>query len=169
MTADLVREIYRYNAWANRRVFDVAKTLPPEEYHRDLRSSFGGIHGTLAHIVGAERLWLSRWLGAPVTLLGPADFSALTDVLRTWEEVEAEQRAYLQGLTDAGLDASVTVKASSGGAYVHTLRETLLHTVEHSSYHRGQVITLLRQLGHRPPGPSYNLMGFYREHARRAG
>jgi uncharacterized damage-inducible protein DinB len=108
-------------------------------------------------------------VGDPVTLLGPADFPGLAEVLRTWEEVEAEQRDFLQGLTDAGLDVTVTVKASSGGAYVHSLRETLLHTVEHSSYHRGQVITLLRQLGHRPPAPSFNLMGFYREHARRAG
>jgi uncharacterized damage-inducible protein DinB len=169
MTGDQVRELFRFNTWANRRLFHFAATLSPDDYRKDLRSSFGGVHGTLAHIVGAERLWLHRWLGSPATLLGPADFAALEDVVRTWDEVEAERAAFLAGLDDARLDDPVNVKASKGGAYVHSLRETLLHAVEHSSYHRGQVITLVRQLGHTPPAPSFNLMGFYRTEARRAG
>src|SRR5437879_11372559 len=65
MTADETRELFGYNAWANRLLFDAAAALSDEVYQRDLKSSFGGIHGTLAHIVWAEQLWLCRWLGRP--------------------------------------------------------------------------------------------------------
>jgi uncharacterized damage-inducible protein DinB len=163
MTADEVRELFQYNAWANRRLFAVARDLPSGDYYKDLGSSFGGVHGTLAHIVGAEQLWLRRWLGAPATLPGAKDFAALDDVAAAWERVEAERGAFLAGLTDAALGAVVTIRPTTGGAYTHALRETLLHAVEHSSYHRGQVVTLVRQLGRRLPAPSFNLIHFYRE------
>lgn len=168
MTADEVRELFRYNTWASRRVFDVAAQLPPEHYAKDLGSSFGGIHGTLAHITAAERVWLDRWLGQPGKLLGPADFAGLPAVVALWEAVEAERTPFLDSLDDRRLEDPITARSSGGGTYVNTLRETVLHVVEHSSYHRGQVITLLRQLGHTPPPPSYNLMGYFRERARRA-
>ena len=58
-------ELFRYNAWASRIMFDAAAQLPEEQYHRDMKSSHGGIHGTLAHTVWAEHLWLNRWLVRP--------------------------------------------------------------------------------------------------------
>ncbi len=90
MTSDEVRELFGYNAWANRRIFDAVAHLSGEQYRRDMKSSFGGIHGTLCHIVWAEHLWLSRW-GAtpPPTVAQGADLATLPDVRTRWEEVEA--------------------------------------------------------------------------------
>ncbi len=162
MTADEVRELLGFNGWANRRIFDGVAALPPEQYLRDLKSSHGGIHGTLCHIVWAEHLWLNRWLGKPnpATPQGK-DLVGLAEVRRRWEEVEAERGRFLAGLTDAQLAASITIQPTTGGAFVHTYLQTLQHAVDHSSYHRGQIITLLRQLGVKPP--STGLIGFYRE------
>jgi len=162
MTADQVRELFAFNAWANRRIFDGVAALPAEQYLRDLKSSHGGIHGTLCHIVWAEHLWLNRWLGKPnpATPQGK-DLVGLAEVRRRWEEVEAERGRFLAGLTDAQLAASITIQPTTGGAFVHTYLQTLQHAVDHSSYHRGQIITLLRQLGVKPP--STGLIGFYRE------
>ena len=162
MTADQVRELFGFNAWANRRIFDGVAALPAEQYLRDLKSSHGGIHGTLCHIVWAEHLWLNRWLGKPnpATPQGK-DLAGLADVRRRWEEVEAERGRFLAGLTDAQLAASITIQPTTGGAFVHSYLQTLQHAVDHSSYHRGQIITLLRQLGVKPP--STGLIGFYRE------
>ena len=58
-------ELFDYNGWANRTIFDAVARLPDEQYFRDLKSSYGGIHGTLCHIVWAEQLWLHRWLVKP--------------------------------------------------------------------------------------------------------
>jgi len=162
MTADEVRELLAYNAWANRKFFDALASLPEEQYHRDLQSSFGGIHGTLAHIVWAEQLWLHRLLGkpAPATPQG-RDLATLADVRARWESVEAERGGFLAGLRDADLTATRSVQPTTGGAYVHSLRQIFRHVVDHSSYHRGQIVTLLRQLGVKPPASG--LMFYYRE------
>ena len=162
MTADETRELFGYNSWANRLLFDAAATLSDELYHRDLKSSFGGIHGTLAHIVWAEQLWLCRWLGRsnPAVPQG-RDLGSLAAVRARWEEVEAERRAFLHGLSDAGLAETRTVKPSTGGEFRHSFAEMVRHVVDHSSYHRGQVVTMLRQVGVAPP--TTGLIYYYRK------
>ena len=164
MSIALVRELFEFNAWAHRRIFDALAPLPEDQYFRDLKSSHGGIHGTLCHIVWAEQLWLHRWLRRPPPAVAQGrDLTSLAEVRTRWETVEAERLAFLEGLTDAMLAATLTVQPTMGGAYVHTYWETLQHTVDHSSYHRGQIVTLLRQLGVQPP--STGLILFYREQA----
>jgi uncharacterized damage-inducible protein DinB len=154
-------ELFAYNAWANRAIFDAVGTLPDEQYARDLKSSHGGVHGTLAHIVWAEHLWLNRWLTRPNPAVPQgADLRTLAEVRTRWEAVEAERGGWLSGLSDRGLAETRAVKPSSGGEYVHTLGQMFRHLINHSSYHRGQVVTLLRQLGAKPP--STDLILYYR-------
>src|SRR5438445_11466576 len=99
MTADETRELFGYNAWANRLLFDAAAALSDEVYQRDLKSSFGAIDGTLAHIVWAEQLWLCRWLGRPNPAVPQGgDLTSLAAVRAGWKEREAERRATLAGL-----------------------------------------------------------------------
>ena len=161
MTINEVLELFAYNAWANRKIFDAAAGLAEEQYNRDLKSSHGGIHGTLAHIVWAEQLWLHRWLSRPNPAISQGkDLSGLGAVRARWEDVEAERGTFLQGLTPARLDETRAVKPSTGGEYVHTLRQMFRHTVDHSTYHRGQVVTMLRQVGAVPPNTG--LIVFYR-------
>ena len=162
-----VRELYDYNAWAHARIFEALGRLPAEQYVRDLRSSHGGIHGTLCHIVWAEELWLNRWLGKPNPAVAQGkDLASLAAARARWEEVERARAAFLRALTDAGLAGTITIKPTTGGAYVHTYLQTLQHVVDHSSYHRGQIITMLRQLGVQPP--STGLILFYRERSHLA-
>ena len=164
MNVTEVRELYAYNAWAQRRLFNALAQLPTEPYLRDLKSSHGGIHGTLCHIVWAEQLWLSRWVGSPKPAVAQGkELASLAAARARWEEVEAQRSTFLDGLTDATLAATITIQPTMGGAYVHTYLQTLQHVADHSSYHRGQIITLLRQLGVQPP--STGLILFYRERA----
>ncbi|HLZ45627.1 MAG TPA: DinB family protein [Gemmatimonadales bacterium] len=155
-------ELFTYNAWANRIVFDALAALPAEEYARDLKSSFGGIHGTLAHIVWAEQLWLHRWLGRPNPAVAQGnDLHTLAEVRSRWEQVERERAAFVGSLGEVRLDDTRVVKPSSGGEYVHTFRQMFRHFVNHSSYHRGQIVVFLRQLGH--AAPNTDLIRFYRQ------
>jgi uncharacterized damage-inducible protein DinB len=165
VTVAEVQELFRYNAWANRRIFAALHRLATEPYFRDLRSSHGGVHGTLCHIVWAEQLWLSRWRGTPAPgVVQGKDLATLAAAEARWEAVEAERAAFLTGLDEPGLEQTVSVRPSTGGEYRHTFREMFRHAVDHSSYHRGQIITLLRQLGVEPP--STGLIGFYRSQGR---
>src|SRR5438094_525423 len=141
--------------------------LPTESYFRDLKSSHGGLHGTLCHIVWAEQLWLNRWLGkANPPVLQGRDLTTLAAARTRWEAIEAERAAFLAGLGERRLEETLTVSPSTGGEYVHSFREMFRHAIDHSSYHRGQLVTLLRQVGATPPGTG--LIVFYRERRARA-
>src|SRR4051812_24517203 len=144
MNVEQIRELFPYNAGANRRIFDALAALPVEDYMRDLKCSFASIHGTMAHIVGAERLWLSRWRGETgVTLQKGSDFGSLADVRKVWDQVEADRWQYLARLTPSQIESEITFRPTAGGEFTHRLIETLLHTVDHSTYHRGQIVTML--------------------------
>src|SRR2546429_8067178 len=99
MTPAEVRELFAFNAWASRRIFDGAAQLAAADYLRDLKSSHGGIHGTLCHIVWAEQLWLHRWLGKPAPP-GPQgeEPAPLADGRARGGEGEAERERVLRGL-----------------------------------------------------------------------
>src|SRR5712664_2201370 len=114
-----VRELFAFNAWASRRIFDGAAQLAAADYLRDLKSSHGGIHGTLCHIVWAEQLWLHRWLGKPAPAVPQGtDLKSLADVRGRWEAVEAERGSFLGAFSESRLEETRLVKPSSGGEYV---------------------------------------------------
>jgi uncharacterized damage-inducible protein DinB len=165
MTVAEARELFAYNAWANRQFFTALRGLSAAQYVLDLQSSHGGLHGTLCHIVWAEHLWLNRWLGQPNPAVAQGnDLATLAAAEARWTQVDAERATFLASLSERRLDDTVTVQPTTGGAYVHTLHQMLRHVVDHSSYHRGQLVTLLRQVGVKPP--STGLIVFYRERQR---
>ena len=147
----VVLELYRYNRWANARAFDAASALTQDAFTRDLRSSHPSVRDTLTHIVWAEWLYLRRWQGtSPQTAFRPGDFPRQDDLRTRWSEVEAEQRAFVESLTAESLLASVRYLNLKGESWEYPLWRQMYHLVNHSSYHRGQLTTLLRQLGARP-------------------
>src|SRR5262245_60584968 len=87
MNAKEMTELYDYNLWANNRLFEAAAQLPTEQYLQDCKSSHGGIHGTLTHIVGAQKIWVSRWRGTPEnSVLQGKELASLLDLIAIWEK-----------------------------------------------------------------------------------
>lgn len=151
MLLDAVKTLYAYSAWANGRVLETAARLDPERYFARLGGSFDSVHDTLTHIVGAQWLWLQRWLGeSPRAMFGPADFEGIADLHRRWEEVEAETQAYLAGLDEAALGQTLLYRDTRGFEHAFPLWQTLLHQVNHATQHRSEAATMLTQLGHSP-------------------
>lgn len=161
MTLADIRELYSYNAWAMNRIFDAVAQIPADLYMRDLKSSHGGVHGTLTHLVAAEKIWLSRWTGHPEkTLLQAREVPALRDLKTIWEHVNTERERFLDTLTESSLGDKFSMTTTKGDRYVHTYAQMMQHLVNHSSYHRGQVASLMRQLGCVPH--STDLIAYYR-------
>ena len=161
MLAD-IRTLYEFNYWAKARIMRVVETLSGEQFTKNLGSSHGGIHETLVHIVGAEHIWLSRWIGQPVfKLLDPNDYLTIPTVRQKWDEVEQGMSQFVSNLTEENLSALVTYKTTEGKQFSNPLWQMMHHLVNHSTYHRGQIVTMLRQLGVKPIGT--DLITFYRE------
>jgi uncharacterized damage-inducible protein DinB len=163
MTADNLRILIDYHYWARDRVLAAVEPLTSEQFTRDLGSSFRSVRDTLAHLHGSEWIWLSRWQGtSPTTALPPDRFQDLAAVRGAWSDLEAEVRAFAAGLTDSRVNEVMEYRLLNGTVGKSRLWHMMQHMVNHASYHRGQVTTMLRQLG-ASPSKSMDLITFYRE------
>jgi uncharacterized damage-inducible protein DinB len=164
MSPTEIQQLYDYNAWANRRSLAAAEKLKAEEFTRPLGSSFSSVRDTLAHIYGAEWIWLERFQGrSPAALPNVADFKDLASLRERWLEQEQRLLAFVGGVTQSDLDREMEYKTLKFGVYRNPLWQSMQHVVNHGTYHRGQVTTMLRQLGGEPI--LTDLMHFYRERA----
>jgi len=167
MNADDFRLLYDYNSWANHRMLEACAALSEEQFTRDLGSSFRSVRDTLAHISGAEWLWLERWHGRSHNAIPPAsDFSNLDSLRRRWSEIERDLRDYIESLSPEDFQRVVSHKTTQGVPQSAPLWQMLQHLVNHGTYHRGQVATMMRQLGAKPI--SMDLILYYRERAAKA-
>jgi uncharacterized damage-inducible protein DinB len=156
--------LYEYNAWANARILRAVEPLAAEAFLRDLENSFPSVRDTLAHILGAEWIWLRRWHGeSPSQILPAADFPTLASLKYRYAAVEKERRAFLEGLSEERLTQPFQYKYLAGNVHSLLLAYSLQHVVNHGTYHRGQITTMLRQLGATPV--SIDLSRFYLDRA----
>jgi len=143
-----IRELYGYNSWANQRTLSAAARLDSQAFLRNLGSSFSSVRDTLAHILGAEWIWLERWQGrSPAALLSAADFPSMQSLQARWETVESDRTRFIDALAPARLQEEIAYINTRGQRWVYPLWRQMVHVVNHSTYHRGQITTLLRQLG----------------------
>lgn len=158
---DELRELFDYNRWARDRILDVAAALTPEDFARDMGSSFPSVRDTLVHIMSAEWVWLSRLRGVSPDGM-PSEWKTLApDGIRAaWRELDASITTYLASLHDADLDRVLEYRNIAGQPFSSTVQQILRHVINHSTYHRGQLTTMLRQLGATPPAT--DLILYYR-------
>ena len=165
MDRAFIRELYSYNHWANQRAMAAASKLKTDTFTRNLGNSFSSVRDTLAHIMAAEWIWLERWNGrSPTALLGAADFPTPGALAKRWTEIQKAQNAFLDALTPERLQANLTYTNTEGQSFAYPLWQQTVHVVNHSSYHRGQITTLLRQLGAEPV--TTDLLVYYDEKAK---
>ncbi len=147
-----IRNLLAYTIWADRQILESLRALPLEDLERDTGTSFGSVLGTLAHILGAEQLWLSRLLGVPLRHLPSLeDYPSLELLGASFEDFWPQLEFYLASLGDEQLEGDFTWTNTEGATRTASLRQVLLHLVNHSTYHRGQIAAQLRQLGHAAP------------------
>ena len=164
MNVEDFRRLYDYNSWANHRTLDACAQLTEDQFTRDMGSSFRSVRDTLVHVMLVEWLWLERWHGrSPNSFPPTSDFPTLDSVRARWAEIDTDLRDYIASLTPEEVQRVVHHKTTAGVPYSHPLWQMLQHLANHGTYHRGQVTTLLRQLGATPV--STDMIGFYRERA----
>lgn len=147
-----ITSLFDYTEWANHLALDAVEQLMPEQLHYDFKISHGSLHGTLAHMAGAEWIWLERWRGTShTTIWNTKDFDDLTALRARWREVETERRALLEALTEEQLHAPLSYRNLAGQPYTLPLVGQMQHVVNHATLHRGQVVGMIRQLGLQPP------------------
>jgi uncharacterized damage-inducible protein DinB len=157
-TRQLFLSDLHYSAWANHRMLDSCAAFTAEELEQDLRLSHRNILSTLQHICDAEKVWLDcltttasggTWILPP----GPAPKLTLDDLAQKWPELWQGYEKWLDELQNVAseLEEQLSVKIPDGRLPRFQRWQILSHVLDHSQFHRGQVIAMIRILGHTPP------------------
>lgn len=146
-----IQLLYEHLRWADERMLGAVSGIPSEEFVKDLGNSHKSIRDTLVHIASAEWIWLSRWKGtSPRTMWSPADHPTLDALRAAWAPVHEDLTAFVEAQTEATLARDVSYVNTQGKAFTYPLGPLMLHCSTHAAYHRGQVTTMIRQLGRTP-------------------
>ena len=146
---NLLLKYVKYNLWANQRTLDfIQEFCTDEQLNQEITSSFPTIRKTLLHIWGAESIWLIRLNGTSPTTWTWMDFQGTQAELRSvilendqaWIDfIESKDEKYFEDKFD--------FKTLDGTSYSSGRMEAIQHCMNHSTFHRGQLVTLLRQVG----------------------
>jgi uncharacterized damage-inducible protein DinB len=158
MTKDEIALLYEYDRWANNRVLQAASALSAEQFTRNLGGSFRSVQHTLLHIIAGEWGWLAYWkepsadpafvadlLHRRDDLFNPQACPDLAAVQLKWAEVEREQVAFVNDLTNEALHKLLPFRSKQV-----RLAHLMQHLANHSTYHRGQIALMMRQLDVEP-------------------
>jgi uncharacterized damage-inducible protein DinB len=157
-----LRTLLDYHYWARDRLLDAIAPLTHDQLNRQTGSSFTSIRETAVHIYAAESAWYSRWQGtSPTELLTSEGFPDVASLRAAWSALEAKLRAFLDSLGEDGVARVFDYKLLSQQPGSTPFWQMLQHVVNHASYHRGQVTTMLRQMG-AAPGKPMDMIAFYR-------
>jgi uncharacterized damage-inducible protein DinB len=161
MTKSDIVTLFDYDAWATGRILEAVGALSDEQYAKNLGSSFESVQSTLVHIYGAGRLWLDRWLDRDDGSGLKKEMLAVETFRSRWADLRKELGAFLESLTEEQLHSQHTYKDTKGRTHSQLLVQQMQHFVNHSTYHRGQVAAMLRQLG--AQAVNTDLITYYRQ------
>jgi uncharacterized damage-inducible protein DinB len=165
MNKDDIRLLYEYDRWANDRVLRAAAALSDEQFTHDLGGSSRSVRDALVHIIGGEWGWLTYWKEPNPSAAFAAElwdrhevlfrselFPDVATVRSRLAEIEKEQAEFVKGVTDESLQRMLPLRGTQ-----LSLGHLMQHLANHSTYHRGQVALMIRQLGGKPLATDFHL------------
>lgn len=155
-----LRNFVLYNVWANVRITD---SIPDEVADMELISSFSTIRKTLYHFWDAQEIWLTRLRGDQITDWPSKHFAGtFKDALHQFKDSSQQLAEFAQSLDDAFFSTPITYTNTQGQSFVNTPEEILMHVCNHATYHRGQLVTMLRNACVTTI-PSTDMIAYFRE------
>lgn len=175
MNKDDIELLYEYDRWANARVLQSLAPLTVEQFTRDLGGSFRSLRDTMVHIIAGEWTWITFWKAPSQddvlladlrkrreSLFASERYPDLDTVRQKWAEVEKEQIEFVNGVTAESLQKMLPARNT-----LLSLAHLMQHMVNHSTYHRGQISLMMRQIGAEPVATDFHV--FLGERQARGG
>lgn len=147
-----LKNLVDYHYWANRRMMEVVDTLSPEQFTRNVVGGLSTIQATVAHLIGADEVFLAWFQGQPGPTQKPEAPPNPAAARERWSRVEARFRGFLGELSDGDVLRPITVHLRKAGPVQLPLWQVILQVINHGTHHRGQITTMLRQVGAVPVG-----------------
>jgi uncharacterized damage-inducible protein DinB len=143
----------RYNTWANERLYAACLLLTPEDYFLDRKAFFTSIHGTLNHLLVADKIWLGRWqvVDSGMTSLNQILYEDFNSLFHARKIEDQKLIDFVDSLDPKQLEGSLTYTNMAGQSLTRPWTYMLGHLFNHQTHHRGQVHNMLSQAGQEPP------------------
>lgn len=147
MALNLLIDYATYNNWANERIIRMVEKVGVEKTNSFIESSFPSIFKTLLHVLDAQYLWLYRLKNDHFPVAPSKSFDGnISDLIKLIRSTSESLKQFVSEMKSSDLNKTLTYKDSEGKIHSSPFSETILHCINHSTFHRGQIITMLRQL-----------------------
>ncbi len=147
---EAILTLLNYNIWAQERIFQIE--LTEEEFLRELPEDCGSIRDKLVHIMAAEDVWMKRITGKESPkMIQPLEIDNKQKLIDKAKETHLSYQNYISNLIDDDFNKVIQYKNLKGNSFSSPLKEIFLHVLNHGSYHRGQVSSLIRRIKGKPP------------------
>ncbi len=141
-----------YNVWANHQIVDYLQKLQDEQISQEIMNSFPSIRLTLLHNIGAEHIWMERLEGKlPTSFLTDNFEGSNSEMFELMMQTSKNFVKSIENEADTFFEKMFTYKTMAYGDTTQTAYDMIHHCMNHSTYHRGQVMMMLRQLGYTDP------------------
>ncbi|MGW6383740.1 DinB family protein [Peribacillus butanolivorans] len=149
-----VLKMYNYHVWANGVIIDRLKELPREIYHQEIQSGFSSVSKVLSHIYLTDYVWfdiisgksMNEAMGSTDQLRKEVETKSIEEMKKIFLDLSERNKALLNSQKD--IEKLIVVDNPYAGLLETSISESVLHVVTHGSYHRGNIATMLRQMGH---------------------
>lgn len=148
-------KLIEYNTWANTKIAEQIKLFSDEQFTKESGGSFPSIRLTLLHLLSSDWTWMHRLKGIPLIDV-PGDWITNTavEVCNYWLPVQYEMIALVNEIA-ATPDKEISFITRKGAAYTLPFSDIIIHITNHGTYHRGQVVNMIRMLGETPVNTDY--------------
>ncbi len=144
---DLLKKYATYNLWANERIINILNSLPEDLLCKELKSSFRSISRTVLHMYDAETIWLKRLEGQSLNNWPSENFNGTSfEALPLLENASKSIRDYVNNIFVKRIYDECTFKSFAGTEFTIKVHDIIQHCMNHSTFHRGQIVTMLREL-----------------------
>lgn len=149
MNRNYLTQIANYNNWANNKAMEWLHQISDEQWEQVIVSSFSSLRQTAIHMVSAEKYWVDHWENIPEPVVLSREFKGTKDeLMEIWSNSSAKLTSIVESFPEEHYLQSIIFKyPGKDRTGQMPFWQTVAHAINHSTYHRGQLVTLLRQAG----------------------
>lgn len=145
---EIIVQYAAYNAWANNLLLNAVLELTQEQQHVEIKSSFSSVHKTFLHLLDAESIWWQRMkLQERIEVPSQNDTGDMRSLGVQLQQQDKQWQAWVTATNELALQHEFIYFNSKKERFKQPVYQMLLHLFNHGTYHRGQIVTMLRQLG----------------------
>lgn len=172
MKKNPTQDMYDYNVWANKEIINHLKELPKDIYHHDIQSGFSSVSQVLTHIYLVEQSWFDIIAGQTMNeamalasqLQKQIQLKKIEEMETLYDDLSLKNKSFL--VNQENMDQAIVVNNPYAGLLETSISESVLHIVTHGNYHRGNIATMLRQMGYSSVMQDYGLYLYKRENTK---